>query len=465
MTVQEAAPYLVTLLHVVAAMGVTVHALLRKRDVASAIAWIGLAWLSPIAGSLLYVTLGINRVRQRARQLQRPSLRVRSQGSDPPVPLEGLATAVKRITGRGLEEGNHITILAAGDGAYPHMLAAIAAARSSIALSSYIFRVDEAGKDFIAALREAKCRGVEVRVLIDGIGGSYVMSPAYRRLRADGVPAALFLHSPLPWRMPFLNMRTHKKILVVDGRLAFTGGLNIGAENILAKAPRHPVRDTHFRVEGPVIAQLMEAFAEDWLFVSGESLSGSTWFPPLAAIGDVAARVVTSGPDQDIEKLEYVLLNAIAVARRSIRIATPYFLPDDRLCNALEMAALRGIHVDIVIPGKGNHPVLDWAVPAQARPLIAAGCQVWYAPPPFTHSKLMTVDECWALVGSANWDVRSLRLNFELDLEIYNDPFAAQVNAAIDTGQRHRVTLAELDHRSFLIVLRDAAARLLLPYL
>jgi cardiolipin synthase len=265
--------------------------------------------------------------------------------------------------------------------------------------------------------------------------------------------------------MPFLNLRTHKKILVVDGRLAFTGGLNIGAENLLATAPRHPVRDTHFRVEGPVVAQLMEAFAEDWRFVSGESLSGELWFPPLAAAGDIAARVITSGPDQELERLEYVLLNAIAVARRSIRIATPYFLPDERLCSALEMAALRGIRVDIVIPEKGNHPVLDWAVSMQVRPLVAAGCRIWQAPPPFVHSKLMTVDGCWALVGSANWDVRSLRLNFELDLEIYSDRFAAQIDAAIETRRCHGVTLADLDRRSFPIVLRDAAARLLLPYL
>ncbi|HYG88434.1 MAG TPA: phospholipase D-like domain-containing protein [Azospirillum sp.] len=465
MTVQEAVPYLVTLLHVAAAAAVTVHALLQKREVGSAIAWIGLAWLSPVVGSVLYVTLGINRVHRYAQQLQRPSLRGRSGGDDPVVPLDGLAIAVGRITGRGLQTGNRIDILTAGDGAYPQMLDAIAAARSSVALSSYIFRVDEAGEAFITALSAAQRRGVEVRVLIDGIGGGYLLSPAYRRLRAEGVPAARFLHSLLPWRMPFLNMRTHKKILVVDGRLAFTGGLNIGAENLLAKAPRHPVRDTHFRVEGPVVAQLMEAFAEDWLFASGERLSGTAWFPPLAAVGDVAARVVTSGPDHDIEKMEYVLLNAIAVARRSIRIATPYFLPDERLCCALEMATLRGISVDVVIPGKGNHPVLDWATPAQVRPMIAAGCRVWRAPPPFVHSKLMTVDGCWTLVGSANWDVRSLRLNFELDLEIHDDTFAAQVDAAIETRQCHRVTLADLDRLGFPIVLRDAAARLLLPYL
>lgn len=465
MLMQDAIPYLLTLLHVGTAAGVTMHALLRKRDVASAIGWIGLAWLSPIAGSVLYVTFGINRVRARARSLQRPFLRARSGGSAPAVPFGGLALAVERITGRGIESGNRLEMLSAGDGAYPPMLEAIGGARTSIALSSYIFRADAAGTRFIEALSAASRRGVEVRVLIDGIGGNYLLSPAYHRLRRAGVPAARFLHSPLPWRMPFLNLRNHKKILVVDGRTGFTGGLNIGGENLLADRPRHPVRDTHFRIEGPVVAQLMEAFAEDWQFVTGESLSGPGWFPALAPVGDTAARVVTSGPDEDIEKLEYTLLNAIAVARRSIRIATPYFLPDDRLCSALEMAALRGIAVDIVIPARGNHRVLDWAVPTQIRPLVVAGCRVWLAPPPFVHAKLMTVDGRWALVGSANWDVRSLRLNFELDLEVYGTGFAALVDDAIDTGRCRPVSLDDLDARGLPVLLRDAAARLLLRYL
>jgi cardiolipin synthase A/B len=150
-----------------------------------------------------------------------------------------------------------------------------------------------------------------VRVLIDGMGGGYFLSPAYERLRRHDVPVFRFMHSPLPWRMPFLNLRTHRKILALDGRIAFTGGLNIGDENLLADRPRHPVRDTHFRFEGPVVAQLIEAFAEDWLFAAGENLAGEAWFQPLYEVGEGVARVILSGPDQDLEKIEFMILEAI----------------------------------------------------------------------------------------------------------------------------------------------------------
>jgi cardiolipin synthase len=465
----SATTLLLALLHGAAAVAVSVHVLLTKRDVAAAIGWIGLAWLSPVAGTLLYLLLGINRVRRRARRLQRPGTRrlaVASSGARPGFgSLEVLEIAGRRITGRHTEDGNRLTILTQGDEAYPRMLAAIAAARSSIALSSYIFRADETGRSFIAALTEARRRGVEVRVLIDGIGGGYFISPTYRLLRRAGVSAARFLHSELPWRMPFLNMRSHKKILVADGCHAFTGGLNIAAENVLATAPSYPVRDTHFEIAGPVVAQLMEAFVEDWLFTTGETLSGPAWFPELDIAGETTARVITSGPDQDIEKLEFVMLTAIAAARSSIKIVTPYFLPDERLCSALALAALRGVAVDIAIPETGNHPIVDWATRAEIRPLLDAGCRLWHAPPPFDHSKLMTVDAAWSLVGSANWDLRSLRLNFELNLEAYDEGFSASLDTVIDAKLGRRITAGQLAQRSFPGVVRDAAARLLLPYL
>jgi cardiolipin synthase len=252
---------------------------------------------------------------------------------------------------------------------------------------------------------------------------------------------------------------------VVDGRRAFTGGLNIGDENLLSSRPPRPVRDTHFDVEGPVVAHLVEAFAGDWQFTTGEHLGDETWFPELAPVGESVARVITSGPDQELEKLEFALLSAVAAARRSVRVVTPYFLPDERLLSALALAAFRGVRVDIVLPARSNHRLLDWAARAQMRPLLLAGCRIWHQAPPFDHSKLMTVDGAWSLVGSANWDVRSLRLNFELDLEVYCERFAARIDAAIERRLGQRVTVGALDARHFPIVLRDAAVRLLLPYL
>ena len=460
---------LLTLARAIVVLSVTVHVLLRKRDVGAALSWIGLAWLSPFSGGFLYFVFGINRVRRRAQRMREhvppPGESLPPAHTVPDVHLLPLEIAAARVTRRPSLRGNAVRPLRCGDEAYPPMLAAIADARHCIALSTYILRDDVAGGRFIDALIAAQRRGVAVRVLLDGIGSGYFVSPAYRRLRVAGVPVARFMHSPLPWRMPFLNLRTHKKILLLDGRVCFTGGMNIAAENVLALRPRHPVRDLHFLVEGPVVGQLAEAFARDWAFAYGDELDGEGWFPRLAEAGEAPARVITSGPDQDLEKIEFIMLEAIACARRRIAVMTPYFLPGERLLTALAVAALRGVEVDVVMPGRSNHVVVDWAARANSVPLLAAECRLWHGKPPFDHSKIMVVDGSWCLIGSANWDMRSLRLNFELDMEVYDTALAARLEAMMVENRAARITAAALHGRSLPVQLRDAAVRLFLPYL
>jgi cardiolipin synthase len=456
------------LAHVVIAAWVTVHVLLYKRNVGAAISWMGIAWLSPFIGGLLYFAMGVNRVKRRARRLRRERSRLfvidQTAPGDPAAdPLTPLEYAIGRLTGLSAESGNSAELLRNGDETYPAMLQAIEGARRSIGLASYIFRDDLAGRPFIDALARAKDRGVQVRVLLDGIGSGYFYNAAYERLRTSGVPVARFLHSYFPWRMPFLNLRNHRKLMVVDGRSAFVGGINIGRENLLASKPPHPVRDTHFRIEGPVVEQLAEAFADDWLFTTGEKLLNEDWFPDLEAAGKVVARAITSGPDEDLEQIEFVALHAISCARHSIRVVTPYFLPPEVLTTALGLAAMRGITVDIVVPEQSNHIVLDWARRVPMRNLLEAGCRIWLLPPPFDHSKLMTIDDTWSLIGSANWDTRSFRLNFELNVEIQDPEFAQRLAQATHTGAR--LDLAALDADPLLLRLRNSAARLLQPYL
>ena len=450
------------------AAAVTLHALLTKRDVASAVGWIGLAWFTPIVGGFFYFVLGVNRVQRKAQRLRPPARRrrVRERPSTlDDAHLDPLQRAVGRITARRAEPGNGLTIYQDGDEAYPPMLAAIADAQASVGLSSYIMRDDEAGRPFIEALQAAQARGVAVRVLVDGVGSGWLVSRAYRRLRAVGVPAGRFMHSVLPWRMPFLNLRTHKKILVVDGRIGFTGGMNIARDNVMALHPKAPVQDTHFRVEGPVVCQLVEGFAVDWAFVTGEDLSGDAWFPTLDPAGEATARVITSGPDQDVEKVEFAVLQAIACARETVALMTPYFLPDERLITTLSLAALRGVAVDIVIPLRSDHRLVDWATRANIGPLLRDGCRMWLGPPPFRHSKTMVVDGEWCLIGSSNWDMRSFRLNFELCLEVYDRDLAAKLTALMERNRGTALVQAALDGRGLPKRLRDAAARLLLPYL
>jgi cardiolipin synthase A/B len=460
---------LLSVLHLLLAAGVTGHILLHKRDPGSAVAWIGIAWLSPVLGSLLYVLLGVNRVRRRALALRAP------RASAPPQPaatqarhddyLAGLEVSAQRITGRPAKSGNAIAILRNGDEAYPRMIARIDAAEHSVALASYIFRADAAGEPFIEALVRAQRRHVEVRVLIDGVGGGYFWSTTYRQLRRAGVPVARFLHSPLPWRMPFLNLRLHKKLLAVDGRGAFIGGINIGAENLIRRRPARPVLDTHFCLEGPVVAQIISTFADDWLFVSGEQLDGERWFPALEPLGDSVARAVTSGPDQDLEKIELMILQAVSFARSSVKVMTPYFLPDDRIITALALASMRGVEVDVILPVSSNHPTLDWGARAHIGPLLAAQCRVWTHSAPFDHSKIMTVDGRWGMVGSANWDMRSFRLNFELNVEIYHSALVLQLEQLIAQKQEVRLSTEALQKISLPALLRNSAARLMLPYL
>jgi len=322
----------------------------------------------------------------------------------------------------------------------------------------------------------AKERKVEVRVLIDGIGSGYFYAPVARRLHARGVKVARFMHSFVPWHMPFLNLRNHRKILVIDGHLAFIGGINISAGNLLESKPAEPIRDVHFRVAGPVVAQITEAFAADWYYTTGEELKNKAWFPPLEAMigqatggkaagGKAQARIVTSGPDIDVEKMDLMFMQAISCARRSIKIATPYFLPEERLITVLSLAAMRGVEVDIVIPQHSDHVMMDWAVHAHVGPLLMAGGRLWRAPKPFEHSKLLAIDGQWSLIGSANWDVRSMRLNFEINMEVYDADFAALVEEQIDKRKSRPLTLKKIRERPFITRLRDRAARLFLPYL
>jgi cardiolipin synthase len=312
-------------------------------------------------------------------------------------------------------------------------------------------------------------RGVEIRVLVDAAGSRYSWPPITWKLRAAKIPFAKFLPTSIftPWRVATINLRNHRKSLIVDGQTAFTGGMNIRHGNVLADKPESPVQDLNFRVEGPAVTQLQEAFANDWAFTTRETLNGKAWFPKLPEAGNVIARVITDGPDADYDKLRWTLLAALAEAQTSIQILTPYFLPDNALVTALNLAALRGVRVDIILPAVSNLPPVHWASRALWWQVLERGCHIWLTPPPFDHSKLVIVDSHWVCLGSANWDARSLRLNFEMNVECYGREFAGEMERIIKKKIHgaHNVTLAEVDARNVFGKLRDALARLFSPYL
>ena len=457
----------------------SMHVVLRKRDVRAAIGWVGLIWLVPGIGAFLYALLGLNRIKRRATVLHRD--RRRLSGSTPSatsIARPGTASAItpamaplvrlaEALSGRPLLSGNRVEVLHNGDQTYPAMLSAMDGARHSIALSSYIFGNDRAGRMFIDALTRAAARGVAVRVLVDGFGVRYTYPPVFKALRRAGVRTELFLPTFMQAGLAFFNLRNHRKVLTVDGRLAFTGGMNIQARNIHADNPPRMVRDMHFRLEGPIVGQLQEAFAEDWAFTTREVLDGGAWYPTLMPSGDTTARAFTDGPDGDLEILRTVLMGALASARESVRILTPYFLPDPAMIAALSVAALRGVKVDIVLPAQVNIPLVQWAAMAQLWQVLRPGCRVFLTPLPFDHAKLMVVDRSWALFGSSNWDPRSLRLNFELDVECHDAMLATQLDQIVHARrlEGREVTLEDVDARPLLVKLRDGVARLGSPYL
>ena len=364
-------------LHLIIAGTVTCHVLMTKRDVPAAIGWIGLAWLSPVLGALLYMGFGVNRVRRRARRLMGSA-----ESIEDPVtgdiasndPLERLKVAVGKITGQDMTSGKVVATLDCGDQAYPQMLAAIESAKFHIRLSTYIFRTDDVGLQFIDALARAHRRGVRARVLIDGFGGGFLLSSAYRRLRRQGVPVSRFLHSTLPWKMPFLNLRLHKKSLIVDGDVAFVGGLNIGGENVIGRRPKAPVRDIHFRLQGPIVQQIEREFDDDWSFATGEGPFGKgapLREPPCG--GPCAYDRRRAGPGgRSAGSRPFVRGNlrpALDQDRHTIFLAgraTHYGAPIGR--SAWRGGASR-------LAGREQSSLVAWAARTHIRPLLQAGCQ------------------------------------------------------------------------------------------
>ena len=452
------------------------HALLTKRDPRAALGWIVACLALPGVGVCLYWLLGVNRIRIRARGWQEQGVgmlwlepRLCPWFADLPAELQSYApllNLVDTVTRRPLLMGNRLSPLHSGEEAYPAMLAALAAASTSIYLSSYIFDADATGRTFVNALKAAAARGCDVRVLIDALGERYSRPLIHRLFKGSGVRVARFLPPSLSGRGIHFNLRNHRKLLVVDGSTGFTGGMNIGDRHLAATDNLRRVVDLHFRVEGPVVGQMQEAFLEDWHFATGETFASIPHPAPLPD-GEAFCRGISAGPNEDFEMLSWIVIGALNSARRSIRIMTPYFIPDRPLISALTAAALRGVTVEILLPGTNNLTFVAWATTAYLWELLQYGGRIFFQPPPFVHSKLLLIDEHYGLIGSANLDPRSLRLNFEFCLEVYGGELPETLGRHFETvlASSSPIDLAQVDSRPFPRKLRDAFAKLFSPYL
>jgi cardiolipin synthase len=453
---------------------------LNKKNVRAAIGWIGLIWFAPVIGIALYYLFGINRIKRRARArleefdpLDPPSTTTsperqtdNSTLKDSRRNLAPLASLTKKVSQLPLLEGNKIDLLDRTDDAYESMIEAIRNAEESLSLCTYIFTGSGIGERFVEELIQADRRGVEIRVIVDDVGARYSRPQVTRKLSQAGIPNERFMQTWLPWKFRYFNLRNHRKIMVVDGKLGFTGGLNISNQYSSGHVDE-PGLDAHFRLEGPVVAHLQYAFADDWLFCHDENLTDEHWFPTLPPKGTVPARGLADGPDTEQNRIRQVLLGAISCANEDTRLVSPYFLPDDELVSALKTASLKDVRVDVIIPRINTSRMVQWGSAAAIQELLENDCNVYFSEPPFDHAKLLTVDGYWTFFGSANWDARSLKLNFEFNVEAYDEELAGTVNERIENQKRQSRSISadEFRNRSTLRKLRDNAFRLLSPYL
>jgi cardiolipin synthase len=443
------------------------HALLNKRRPQSAFGWIAVSLTLPFVGALLYYLFGINRVQTRARKLltRHPAIDCPTEylGTPPPhlLPLAKLGSAV---SGWPLTAGNRVEPLHEAGAVFDAMIGAIDKAREYVYFSTYIFDGGTLGRRFATALVAAAERGADVRVLLDGVGEWYSWQHASTLLQGTRVRFARFL-PPRLWPPTLnVNLRNHRKILVVDGSEAFTGGINV-RDRYLDEIGDARIVDSHFRLSGPVLAQIYTVFLRDWQFATGDRLPPTRRVPQPT--GAALCRVVADGPDAELDRLTALLTGAIGAARQRVAIMTPYFVPPRELIAPLQAAALGGVDVAVILPARNNLPYVHRATRHMLWELLERGVKVYYQPGPFVHSKLFYVDDDYAQIGSANFDSRSLRLNFEMNVEVYDRETVTRLAQHFEAirARSTAVTLAEVDGRALVTKAIDGVAWLFSPYL
>jgi cardiolipin synthase len=355
------------------------------------------------------------------------------------------------LLGPPLVAGNKITPLVNGAQIYPAMLDAIRGAQTNITFETFVFR-DGVGATFVDELSNAARRGVQVHMLLDWLGSRTIESDLLASARAAGCDLQIY-HPPSWYHLGRLNNRTHRKILVVDGKIGFTGGVGMGREWRDGLNGLPPWRETHFKAEGPVVAQMQAVFVDNWIKATGRVLHGAEYFPTLSTdCGDMEAQMFGSSPVGGSESMHLMVLLALTAAKTSIDIENAYFVPDRLTVEALCAASRRGVRVRIVVPGRHTDARIGrWAAQGLYGELLAANIQIHEYQPTMMHCKVMVIDSVWSSVGSANFDDRSFRLNDEANLNVFSAELAQQQLELIDADiqQSRRMVLNKWRHRKF----------------
>lgn len=453
--------------------------LVKKRDSTVAVAWCLVVLLVPVLGALLFWAFGFNYVHRRIRRkrthqsvfrVDHPPRRHEATrgalqaGASDLHPLAEIARAVEAFP---VSAGNAVSIFHETTEAFEAILSAMATAKHHVHLQFFIFRNDDVGRRVVELLTEKARAGIEVRLLYDAVGSLFLSNRLLRPLEQAGGKINTFLPvNPLrSWIQ--VNLRNHRKIVIVDGEIGFTGGLNIGDE-YLGKSPVFGYwRDTFVKVEGPAVAGLQRIFIEDWHFASREVVHESGYFPSPETRGDTTMQVVESGPDQDTNSIREIYFAAILAAKKRLWIASPYFVPDGGLLDALRLARMRGVDVRLLCLLRPDHRISFYASRYYWADMLSFGAKVYQYARGMMHAKVVIVDEDWAMVGSANLDNRSLHLNFEVACLFYSSEVVANLARQFQRDLEQSIPLDAwtFANRPFFVRLLENACRLFSPVL
>ena len=461
-------------LEVVWVIGISGYILLERRPPLATLAWIVSMATLPLLGLFVYYFLGPRRLerKKRRRIVARSAKRIRAPGTVPDrasaVPGLGETGARLAAIAAGTEQSpplgcTTLRIFDAGRETYDAIIEAMAAARHHVHLEYYIFNDGTVARRLREVMIARARAGVEVRLLLDGLGTAR-LGAFLQPMRDAGIEVARFGPKMRPG---FVNFRTHRKIVVCDGRVGFTGGMNIDDRHDETVTGADSWRDTHLRMEGDAVAPLALAFLEDWQYATGLVLDGEDYLPSLTGDGTQLVQLCASGPDAHPQSIHAVYFTAITTARQRVWISTGYFVPDESMQSALIGAALRGVDVRVLLPARSDVPLADAAARSYFPELLNAGVRIYAYGPPALHAKTMLVDSDAAIVGSANLDNRSLRLNFEVAAICYGAAPVQRLDGMFtaDLQRAREVTLDGLRRESLPQRLFEGTARLLSPML
>lgn len=465
----------------VIAIGFIIH---DKRDPVKALAWITVIALVPIAGIILYILFGRNHRKEKIfnlkeikdlQQFEQISREQIAYISNPgmlqrPCVVRNRDTITLLLNNNKapLTLNNRIKVLNNGKETFAAITESLRAATSSINMEYYIFENDRIGGRISKILMDKARAGVEVRFIYDDVG-SWGLSPKFvREMSKAGIKVRCFQPVVFPWLTNKINYRNHRKIIVVDGLIAFTGGINIADRYMVRRGKNGMWRDTHLKLEGESVGMLQTIFATDWYFLNKkETLSSEKFFPRTRITQESPVQIASSGPDSDWAAIMQAFFSAITHARKHIYISSPYFLPNQAILTALKVAALSGIDVRVMIPSRSDSKIVYWATRSYISELMEAGIKVYFYRKGFNHSKVIMIDSQFSSVGTANMDVRSFEDNFEVSAIMYDPKIAVELEQYFleDLKCSTLVTPEEWDKRSNLHGIYESFARLLSPLL